>query len=356
MLSFYPGPSKVHPKSLDFIQEAYRSGIVSVNHRSKTFENLYQDTEQILKDKWNIPSDYNIYFVSSATEAWEIVSHSIVLNYSAHFFNGAFGQKWAHYNEFWNPNSSIISFDIQTDLADYVKLRSIDYSKADTICLVHSETSNGTSLSIKRELFTQYADVILAVDATSSMGGITLPWKEADVWFASVQKCMGLPAGMAVLICSPKAIERAKMKGQKAKYNDLLFMEENRQKHQTHITPNVLSIYLLNQMTHFLPNLTETEQSTIAKSQVFEDFLNNSSKKSCDFLIKDPLLRLPPVLTLTGEESWIKHLHIESEKKGIILGKGYGKWKKNTFRIANFPSQTQDDFEQLIQFIQSYGL
>lgn len=64
------------------------------------------------------------------------------------------------------------------------------------------------------------------MDATSTMGGINLPWLEADVWFASVQKCLGIPAGLGVLICSPKALERATQLNKKVHYNDILLMEE----------------------------------------------------------------------------------------------------------------------------------
>lgn len=356
MVSFYPGPSKVHPKSLEFIQEAYRSGIVSINHRSKTFENLYQDTEDILKAKWNIPKDYCLYFVSSATEAWEIVSHSIVINQSAHFYNGAFGQKWAQYNTCWHPESLNFSFEVQQHLSDYIQHAELNYSTADTICLVQSETSNGTGQLIKRSDFSQNPQAIIAVDATSSMGGIELPWMEADVWLASVQKCMGLPAGMGLLICSPNALERARSKGKKSKYNDLLFMEENRLKHQTHFTPNVLSIYLLNQMTHHLPNILTIHANTLAKSQLFEEFLNNFEQKSCDFLIEDPSLRLPTVFTLAAKKTWMNGFFQAAEKQEIMLGKGYGLWNETTFRIANFPSHTTEDFNQLIEFIKHYGL
>jgi len=356
MLSFYPGPSKVHPKSLDFIQEAYQTGVLSINHRSKTFEDLYQDTEAILKSKWDIPADYAIYFISSATEAWEIVSHSLVLDHSVHFFNGAFGQKWAQYNRFWHPNSTNISFPVQQSLSNFLTTNIVDYAKADTICLVQSETSNGSEQQIMRSVFHQNPEAILAVDATSSMGGIQLPWLEADVWLASVQKCMGLPAGMGLLICSPKALQRAHQKGKATKYNNLLFMEENRQKWQTHITPNVLSIFLLNKLSHFLPSLKVIEQSTLEKTQVLEGFFGQIDQKTCDFLIKNPSLRLPTVLALQADPKWITGLHTKAEKEGIILGKGYGNMKDDSFRIANFPSHTLDDMHQLIQFIQAYGL
>lgn len=357
MLSFYPGPSKVHPKSLEFIQEAYQSGVVSMNHRSKTFEALYQDTEEILKNKWKIPADFALYFVSSATEAWEIVSHSLVLNQSIHFYNGAFGEKWAQYNQNWHPKAKTVSFSLQQSIASFLEeSTTIDLASADTICLVQSETSNGSRQAIKRSLFHQNPEAIIAVDATSSMGGIQLPWQEADVWLASVQKCMGLPAGMGLLICSPKALERAKRKGRKNKYNDLLFMEENRQKWQTHLTPNVLSIFLLNKLTHYLPNLTVIEQSTLEKTQVLEDFFKQINPNTCDFLIKNAALRLPTVLTLQADPKWISGLLEKAAKENIILGKGYGAWKEQTFRIANFPSHTLEDIHQLIQLIQAYGL
>lgn len=338
------------------MQEAYRSGMVSINHRSNIFENLYQDTELILKEKWQIPQDYSIFFISSATEGWEIVSHSIVLKKSAHFFNGAFGQKWAQYNDFWNPGSYQINFPLQESIEDFLKQSKPDFSEADTICLVHSETSNGSMQIIKRSMLNQQKDTILAVDATSSMGGMELPWDEADIWFASVQKCMGLPAGMGLMICSPCAIERAKKKGKKAKYNNLVFMEENRIKHQTHFTPNVLSIYLLNQLTHYLPYLAEIHRSTIAKSQVINEFFNNFNKKTCDFLINENTLRLPTVTAIKGDESWIKGLLEFTEKNEIILGKGYGEWSKTSFRIANFPSHSIEEIQLLLQLIKSYGL
>jgi phosphoserine aminotransferase len=35
--------------------------------------------------------------------------------------------------------------------------------------------------------------------------------------------------------------------------------------------------------------------------------------------------------------------------KGITLGKGYGEWKNDTFRVANFPAITDSEFEYLMK-------
>jgi phosphoserine aminotransferase len=346
MLSFYPGPSKVHSEALGYIQEAFEQGIVSINHRSERFEKLLEDTFEVLHQKWNIPSNYTIYFVSSATEAWEIVIQSLVREKSTHLYNGAFGKKWAHYAA---SVAEAIEFSLDQSLAE-ISLQ-IGPIKGDTLCLVQSETSNGSGQKIRRADFQLTEDTLIAVDATSSMGGIELPWNEADVWLASVQKCIGIPAGMGVLICSPKALSRARELGRAKHYNDVIFLEENRKKFQTQMTPNVLGIYLVYRLTQQLPALSKIHLSTLAKMKVWTDFWDNQPDFS--YLIEDPELRLPTVLALTGAPEKIKQLHKKCLEKGIELGKGYGEWKENSFRIANFPSHTFEDIETLIQTIKN---
>jgi phosphoserine aminotransferase len=223
----------------------------------------------------------------------------------------------------------------------------------DTICLVQSETSNGTGQKICRSDFDLNEEAIIAVDATSSMGGINLPWQEADVWFASVQKCIGIPAGLGILICSPKALKRASLLNKKVHYNDVLLMEENRKLFQTHYTPNVLSIYVLNKLAHLLPNLSEIDLQTNKKAKLLTEFFSQSNPFNLSLLIKNPLVRLPTVFALTGDAIQIKRLQDLCLKNNIELGKGYGNWKDNTIRIANFPSHTPEDFYHLFNLINS---
>lgn len=352
MLSFYPGPSKVYPQSLTFIQEAYQQGIVSINHRSERFEILLKDTLESLHHKWNIPEDYTIYFISSATEAWEIVAQSLVTKNSMHLYNGAFGKKWAYYTQQIVENAKEFAFDKEESLKDYLlRTEKTFLENIDTLCLVQSETSNGTGQTIYRNDFEGNDDLLIAVDATSSMGGIELDWIQADVWLASVQKCMGIPAGLGVIICSPKALKRAESLGRKNHYNSILLMEENRKLFQTHYTPNVLGIYLLNRLSQTLPTIREIDQQTKIKMQLLEDFWKNKNPYELTFLIQNKEVRLPTVLALEGNANQIKQIQELCKKNDIELGKGYGEWKENTIRIANFPSHTLADIESLIHLL-----
>ena len=153
------------------------------------------------------------------------------------------------------------------------------------------------------------------------------------------------------MICSPNALARAEKLGRKSHYNDILLMEENRKRFQTHYTPNVLSIYLLNRLTHLLPDLSEIDALTRKKIKIWEDFWLTDTNWGLQCLIENHELRLPTVLALQGEPSQIQLIQQTCLAGGIEVGKGYGEWKANTVRIANFPSHTENDIQTLIKVL-----
>ena len=227
-MTFYPGPSKVYPQVGQYLQDAFAEGILSVNHRSSEFIEITRGAIEGLHQKLNIPEDYFIYFISSATEAWEIIAQSLTRKQSVHYYNGDFGKKWAEYAQKLVFNFEEIPFGINDlPIIDTQK----DYN--DVVCITQNETSNGTQIKDLKPFKIAFPEAIIAVDATSSLGGIELAWQQGDVWFASVQKCLGLPAGMGLMICSPQAIKRAEEINDRKYYNSLLFIHENFQKYQT---------------------------------------------------------------------------------------------------------------------------
>lgn len=343
MITFYPGPSKVYPQVEQFLQEAYHSGILSQNHRSGTFMTLLEQCIALLKEKLLIPTDYSIYFVSSATECWEISAQSLFKNKTAFYFNGAFGKKW------FENAAKISETEIQTK--PFLITESIDKellsTDFDTVCITQNETSNGTEISEKalREIRKHHADALICVDATSSMAGIKLDWTLGDFWFASVQKCFGLPAGLGIIVASPKCLERANEVNENKHYNSLLFIEENFSKFQTHHTPNVLGIYLLKRVMGILPSIEIIHQKTIERAASFADFLQNEAK--LELLIEDEELRSKTVFAIKANEQQLVELKKKALENDITLGNGYGNWKNNTFRIANFPAIEDWEFEKL---------
>ncbi|TRX47995.1 aminotransferase class V-fold PLP-dependent enzyme [Fulvivirga sp. M361] len=351
MISFYPGPSRVDDHIPEYVQEACKKGIVSINHRSDEFMSLYRRTVKLLKKKLKIPEDYNVIFLSSATECWEVIAQSVVQGLSYHFYNGAFGEKWFEYTR--KLNNGAIGYRFGMNLL--LKTGELDLSEQPgVICLTQNETSNGTQIQTKQfeKLRAKYPEHILAVDATSSMAGIELEFKTADIWYASVQKCFGLPAGLAVMICSPKAIEWARTYDERDHYNSLPRLLDMMEKHQTTCTPNVLGIYLMMRVMESRPKISVLEKSIIER---YNKYITLLEEVSLSHLISQPEARSFTVIPVKGDEDYIANIKSKAKKKGIVLGNGYGEYKDTTFRIANFPAITNSEVEKLTDFLRDFS-
>ncbi len=347
LTSFYPGPSQLYPQVEGYLQDAYRSGILSMNHRSGAFMDMLAQTTAAMHSKLGIPADYDIYFTSSATECWEIVSQSLVQTSSLHAYNGAFGQKWFEYAGRLHSASGQ-AFDMEEN--PNIE-QNEHFSTAELLCLTHNETSNGTMIPAEFLQKTRQAfKGVIAIDATSSMAGVALPWSTGDVWLASVQKCFGLPPGLGVLVVSPRAIERAEEIGERDHYNSLLFIRDNFIKNQTPYTPNIPGIYLLSRVMEQVPSIDVVARRLTERADDFYRFMHENSYQP---LIANPSVRSSTVMTVQGDESFVKTLKQQAAEAGILLGNGYGAWKSTTIRIANFPAITDSDFDRLMIFLQN---
>lgn len=367
-MTFYPGPSKVYPQVAQYLQDAFAEGMLSVNHRSEECMKITRGAIEGLHKKLNIPADYHVYFISSATEAWEIIAQSLTRQKSLHFYNGAFGEKWADYAEKLISEVERIPFELNelpdlqnvTDDRNFPKVSNFrevipksiisqsPKSFKDIVCITQNETSNGTQIKDLKPFRKAFPEAIIAVDATSSLGGIELDFNDGDVWFASVQKCFGLPAGMAIMICSPHAIERATEINDHKFYNSLLFIHANFQKFQTHYTPNVLSIYLLNKIMLNVDNISIISETIKQRANKWYDFFESKGMKC---VAQNPAIRSDTVITIEGTAEEIQAIKTLTKAHGITIGNGYGSWKNTTFRIANFPAIENSEIEALMKIL-----
>ena len=350
MISFYPGPSRVYDDIPKYVQDACRKGLLSMNHRSDEFMALYENTVSLLKEKLNIPESYTIIFTSSATECWEILAQSLIKKESLHIYNGGFGEKWYEYTKRLRSGAKALPFDCEQE----INLKETQPSKSELICITQNETSNGTQVSdeLIASIQEKHPHAVIAVDATSSMAGIALNFKHADIWFASVQKCFGLPAGLAVMVCSPKAIERIMSIKENNHYNSLVFMIEMMSKWQTSYTPNVLGIYLLMRVLNDSKNISSVHKKIETRAREWQVFFEKGN--NLKLYIHNQKVRSQTVITITGNSELLTEVKTKAKKKGFLLGEGYGKLKSETFRIANFPALKKNEIKKLQDFLSPY--
>lgn len=347
MTTFYPGPSQIYPEVADYMQDAFNSGILLQNHRSEQGMALLKETVALLREKLNIPDNYTIYFTTSGTECWEIIGQSLPAENYLHFTNGGFGQKWFEYSKkLAVKNCESITYGINEVLPS-VKI------KADSIvCLTQNETSNGTQITMPQLAEFDLENCLIAMDTVSSMGGIELDWALADIWLTSVQKCFGLPAGLGIMVCSPKVMHVAKKFNNNNHYNSLLNIDKNMALFQTVNTPNILGIFLLNKVLKQSPNITVTSNRLKLQAKKWYDFFENNH--TFELFCQNKAVQSTTVIVVKGEKENIEKLKQKTEKEGLILGNGYGQWKENTFRIANFPAIDPKEIERLMHCISTF--
>jgi phosphoserine aminotransferase len=351
MISFYPGPSRVYDRVPKHVTTAHRKGILSLNHRSEEFMQICEKTVHFLHERLSIPKDYKIFFLTSATECWEVIAQSFISSGSHHIYNGAFGEKWFDYTHKLRPAAKSHTFDREEliDPSKYV------FTTGDVICLTQNETSNGTQVpgDIIGQIRSNNPNHLIAVDATSSMAGIFLDFNTADIWFASVQKCFGLPAGLSVMICSPAAISKMKSIGESSHYNSMTLLDSMMDKWQAPCTPNVLGIYLLMRTMKDASHIHITEAKLRNRYEAWSKLFQAS--KICHHLVQNATVRSTTVLAVAMKEGYdMSALKSKAKKSGFLLGEGYGALKKDTFRIANFPAIHRKEIQKLMRFLISY--
>ncbi len=342
MVSFYPGPSRLDPHLKQYMQDALQSGILTQNHRSDAFMYLYENTLTTVRSYFEVPNDYSLYFVSSATECWGILSQELGTFKNLHLYNGAFGEKGFNINASFHPDTVIgLPFDPEENPVAQTY-------QTEVIHLTHNETANGTQLSVAwlEELRKKNTAAFITVDATSSLGGQVLPMASADVWFASAQKCLGLPSGMAVLICSKRFVECCQKKPSRY-YNSIALQEQQFQKRQTTHTPNTLGIYLLYRVLSERIKLNVLHDTLIQQAKKWYQLLEEHSL--FEPLVHNKDVRSDTIIAVKGNPSDIERFKNHCAEKEYIIGNGYGADKNSTFRIANFPAHQKTE----IAFLQN---
>lgn len=330
------------------IHEIADSGFLSVSHRSSAFMEVSRQAIEGLKEKMNLPSDCRVFYQPSATAAMDSLLRNLVFRKSFHFVNGAFASLF--YNIAADTGLEAQALTSQWDQAIPWQQAAVE-EDIELLAFTHNETSTGGMWPLEdlHRLRKKFPTPLIAADVTSSFGSMKMDWQDADVWFGSVQKCLGLPSGLGFLIVNPRAFEKAmeviKYKNQIPSWQRFDVLEEKMQSYQTPETPNMLNIALLaKQMANW--NLKENDRLLKEKAMMLYQ-----SSLPWEPYIQDPLWHSSTVLNFTVDDPDLWHK--AASEGGFVLGKGYGPLKEKCIRIGNFPSTSPEHVQRLLDCLSS---
>lgn len=348
---FTPGPSELYPTVPGHVTTALNEKIGAISHRSKQFQEIYRHAVDGLKTLLQLPSNYEVLFLASATEVWERALQNCVAEQSFHLVNGAFSKKF---------------FEFSEELGYLAQKQEVKEGKGffgsevqvpagtELVAITHNETSTGVTTRVEdiNAIRDRYPEPLLFVDAVSSLPYPAFAYDKIDATYFSVQKCFGLPAGLGVWILNDRCIARAEERLAQGNaigtYHSIPSLLSKAKVNQTPETPNVLGIYLLGKVVEdFNTKGVETiRQETAAKATRLYDYIGRS--ENFDFAVAEPAHRSDTTVVATTKIPAPEvNKRLEPYKMGV--GTGYGSAKETQIRIANFPTHSPAQIEELVK-------
>ena len=338
MITFNPGPSQISKDCEREMVNIVKSGLLSLSHRSEEISSLCLETLQAVRKALNVPDNFSIFFQPSATACMETCLRNFVDDKSFHFVHGAFSNRF--YQTALDIGLKAKAFNSPDSQA--VSWKSAVFDKAELIAITINETSSGLfwPKDELQNLRQNQREALIALDATSLLAGAELDWESFDICFASVQKCLGLPSGLALFFANQKALEKAKKRQGIADWQKLETLAKKIQKGQTIETPNLFLILLLGRQMKDYDLRYQAKRLKIRAENIYEQFRPYVENKQW---------RSPTVINLLFDDpASLKEKAIDA---GYILGNGYNKLKTSCIRLANFPSIEDQHFQNIIEIL-----
>ena len=344
---FIPGPTNVDP---DVLKAQARP---MVGHRTQEFRDLYSRIQPQLKQVFQ--TEGRVYVTaSSGSGLWEGAMRSLVGDRLLLCVCGAFGQRWADVAE--GNGLAFDQLDVvwgQPNLPEQV-VSALAEKPYDTLAVVHNETSTGVENPVEaivKAARISEPELVVMVDAVSSMGGVKLPtddW-ELDVVVTSSQKCFALPPGLAMAAVSERALERAAEVPNRGWYFDLLLLEKYHQRDYTPATPAISLLYALDlQLGRMLAEGLEARQD---RHEQMAAMVQAWAEQHFELFAAEGHRSRTVTAILNKQEMDIAALNTHLAQHDMTLANGYGPLKDQTFRIGHMGDTQPSDIQELLGHI-----
>ena len=218
-----PGPSNVPDRILRAMDYP------TIDHRGPEFSNLANDCLEGIKTIFKTKSNVIIY-PASGTGAWEAAlvntlnEDDLVLMVET----GHFASLWNKMAQRLGIKTEFLKTDWQRGAMPekiYERLKKDPENLIKAVCVVHNETSTGSTSRIKEvrdAINSANHDALLMVDTISGLASMEYKHDEwgIDVTVSGSQKGLMLPPGLSFNAISEKAIKISKKSGMRRSYWD----------------------------------------------------------------------------------------------------------------------------------------
>lgn len=318
-----------------------------IAHRGRAFEEMFARLEAGLRDVFLTARPVYIS-TSSASGLMEGAVRNAPEGPLLALVNGAFSSRFAKIAKSCAREVDVLevpwgeTFDL-----DEVKRR-LSARRYAVVTVVHSETSTGTLTDVRAVTALAHEQGALCiVDSVTGIAGAELRFDEWGLDFALTgsQKALALPPGLAFGVASTEFLKRARDVHDRGLYFDVVEFEEFAAKNQTPATPALSLLYALDaQLSDILREGIERRWERHAAMRDATSAWLKRAVTRVDLeisILAAEDARSPTVTTITLPQS-LKSADVVKavERRGFVIGAGYGKLKDSTIRIGHMGDHT----------------
>ncbi len=350
-LSFIPGPVVPFPpvRNLDTWTRPY--------FRSQDFSNIVLDIRSRIFNLFGAPSGSELVILaSSGTGGLEaaVVNFSHAAQGAVVVEAGGFGRRIGEIYECTGYSYNIHRVEYRSDLV----LSALEIDASDDLYINAHETTTGMLFDIDaigKFLKNRSDQGLFIVDGISMYltDPIDMAESAIDALVLGSQKAFGLNAGMALVILSPRAIERIVRSGSSPRsfYFDFRKYLRDIPRGQTPFTPPIETILQLQIVLHYIDEMGPKKfiQNAARNANRFRTGI-----KASEFGLEPFSPRMPNAMTacyVTGQKRADHIVRILSDEYGIDVAPNGGDLSSSVFRVAHMGFQTERNIDQLLDAI-----
>ncbi len=251
--NFGAGPAKLPSPVIEQIQAEFLefrnmgSSIIEISHRSKQFDDLLCETDDLFAELVDLPDNYKVLYVhGGASMQFSAIPMNLIQRKPArkalYFETGNFARLS---KEEAKKYGDIVTVASSAD-TNYDRIPEFNTAELDKDASYVYLTSNNTIFGTRWHEFPNTGDIPLVIDATSEILSRKMDFSKFGIIFAGTQKNLG-PAGLAMVVIREDLLGHAMALTPK-----LLNYDIYHQKHSLANTNNTFAIYVINLVLKWL--------------------------------------------------------------------------------------------------------
>jgi len=341
---FTPGPTEVAPEILREMSRAV------IGHRGIEMQTLIRDLVPRLRALFGTRAHDIFLTACSATGLWEAALRKCVARRVLVPVCGAFSERFYDVAVACGTEADPLHVEWGRAVPAQAVADMLATGRYDAVALVHNETATGVVNPLREiaEAVRRQSDVLLLVDAVSSLGGIPVEVDRngIDVCLASVQKCLALPPGFSVCSVSPRALERSSRRVGKGYYFDFIRLKSCFDKSTPMATPSVSHMFALQAQLKRIE--AEGLEARYARHRAMADLTRAWAAGRLGLFAAEGA-RSNTVTCVANTRGMDASRFVGAlAARGYGVSNGYGRLKQLTLRVGHMGDHTVEGIKDLI--------